>query len=259
MSKTDYVGIDYGVGRSNVDKETGIRYGVIRQHSVGDAWSDQAEPDYGKPSCPKCGNDAKELSGQNDFDKTEEWEKAKYESEDYLCEDCKYVFGGESAFPEEPLGFNYEGDGYILTDCLDSDIMVLKSPYYTFAQFCSPCVPGAGNLESPCDTGPKTFCLGHNWFEGDVAPYPVFSVKNGKEIIVVKENVPCRNCKGTGRDTISRLASVRKVSQKEVLDQLANGIFSDQLEDYSPMDLTFQCFRCDGKGTTVETKEVEAE
>ena len=34
MAKTDYVGIDYGLGRSNIDKATGIRYGVISQHSV---------------------------------------------------------------------------------------------------------------------------------------------------------------------------------------------------------------------------------
>jgi hypothetical protein len=52
MSKTEYAGIDYGLGRANVDHETGIRYGVISQHTVGQAWYDSAEAEYGEPHCP---------------------------------------------------------------------------------------------------------------------------------------------------------------------------------------------------------------
>jgi hypothetical protein len=42
-TRENYVGIDYGMGRSNVDKVTGIRYGVIAQNSLdqeafNDAW-----------------------------------------------------------------------------------------------------------------------------------------------------------------------------------------------------------------------------
>jgi len=64
-------------------------------------------------------------------------------------------------------------------NCLDSDILVTKSPFYTYAPFCSPCVPGAGNLDStvpigieaPYDRdeqirtmstmGVKTYCFAH--------------------------------------------------------------------------------------------------
>ncbi len=55
-----YKGIDWTVPGSQVnrDSDTGIRYGVISQHSVGQAWYDDAEADYGTPHCPKCGNDA---------------------------------------------------------------------------------------------------------------------------------------------------------------------------------------------------------
>src|SRR3990167_6597624 len=49
-------GIDYGLGMANVDHATGIRYGAISQHSVGQAWYDAAEPDYGEPTCPDCGS-----------------------------------------------------------------------------------------------------------------------------------------------------------------------------------------------------------
>ena len=170
-----YVGIDYGLGQSNVDKENGIRYGVISQHSVGQAWYNDARPDYGDATCPKCGNKALEYDADKDGD---EWTSSSGCS-DYMCESCQYVFDSYEAFGDEPQGWNYSDDEYELTDCLDSDIFVLKSPFYTFAQFCSPCVPGAGNLDSPMDDGAKTYCLGHDWFQ-DGAPYPVYRVDTGE-------------------------------------------------------------------------------
>lgn len=60
-------------------------------------------------------------------------------------------------------------------------MFILASPYFTHAQFCSPCAPGACYLLSPTDkTGPKAYCLNHDWFEGDKAPYPVWEVATGK-------------------------------------------------------------------------------
>lgn len=174
-----YVGIDYGrVAGSNRDAETGIHYGVISQHSVGQAWYDDAEPDYGEPTCGECGNDAVPY----DSEKHESFEQGSG-CADYACEHCQTTFDSSEAFPDEALGYNYTGDGYVLTDCLDSDIFVIKSPFYTFAQFCSPCVPGAGNLDNPMEDGPKTYCLGHDWFEGGVAPYPVYSVATGEMVL----------------------------------------------------------------------------
>ena len=38
--------IDYGHGLVNIDTETGIRYGVIHQGEVLQAWTDSSEPDY---------------------------------------------------------------------------------------------------------------------------------------------------------------------------------------------------------------------
>ena len=48
-------GIDYGMGTVNVDRTNGIRYGVISQHSVVQAWADSAESEYGEPTCPERG------------------------------------------------------------------------------------------------------------------------------------------------------------------------------------------------------------
>lgn len=173
-------GIDYGMGRVNIDKGNGIRYGVISQHSVSQAWCDSSEAQYGEPHCSKCGNDAKNSADLPE--ESEEWEIARGACSDYGCERCKYIFDACEAFGDEPIGFTYEGDGYRLEDCLDSDICVLKSPYYTLAQFCSPCVPGACSIESPDENGAKAYCLGHDWFESGEATYPVFSVETGEEI-----------------------------------------------------------------------------
>lgn len=178
-----YAGIDYGMGTSNINHATGVRYGVISQHSVSQAWCDSAEPDYGKPTCPKCGNEAKDY-GDTDGD---------FEHEggctDYACEQCKISFDSQDAFGDEPQSWNYEDDGYTLTDCLDSDIFILDSPYYTFAPFCSPCVPGAGNTDDAEDqdesNGVKTYCLGHDWFDEKKAPYRIFRVSDNSEVLSV--------------------------------------------------------------------------
>lgn len=188
---TGYIGVDYGLGQSNVDKKTGIRYGVISQHTVGQAWYDDAEADYGKPTCPKCGNEVKDVNSATtqsehgvvvDFDPPEDYEQYGHGCADYQCDACRITLDSQDVFGDEPIGWNYVSDGYTLTDCLDSDIFVVASPYYTFAQFCSPCVPGAGNLDNAMEDGIKTYCLGHEWFEDEKAPYPVFRVDTGERV-----------------------------------------------------------------------------
>lgn len=174
----DHIGIDYSGGSgANTDPATGIRYGVISQGSVMPAWGDFAEPDYGDPTCPKCGKVAKPFGERQEHRDT-------YESDgsDYVCEDCKYTFESSEAYSDEPLAWSYTEEGYRLVDCLTSDIMVIKSPYFTYAQFCSPCVPGAGNLDHPMVGGVKCYCLGHDWFEDDKAPYPVYRVSDGVQV-----------------------------------------------------------------------------
>lgn len=43
--------------------------------------------------------------------------------------------------------------------------------------------PGAGNLDNPRNDGPKTYCLGHDWFEDGKAPYPVYLVADDVEVM----------------------------------------------------------------------------
>jgi len=157
-----YAGIDYGLGKSNIDTKTGIRYGVIAQSSLSDNALNDME--YVYPfNCPNCGNESLIPS--------------KSKTYDYFCQTCRTWHMSEDCYGEESIGMKYEDDEYILTDCLDTDIMVIKSPYYTFTQFCSPCVPGAGNLDNYMPDGIKTYCLGTDWFDDyNKLPYPVYSV-----------------------------------------------------------------------------------
>jgi len=196
MEATNYAGIDYGRGITNIDTKTGIRYGVIPINSEAcQAICDSLVPDYGPPTCPKCQGQADEPSafqeiraalGEtfadlfSDSDLPAGYTEEEHECWDYVCVNCQHFFGSESAFGDEPIAEEYEGEGYRLSKTgNDSDVFVLSSPFYTHAQFCSPCAPGAGYLLNPCADGPKTYCLGKEWFDNESAPYPVFDVKTG--------------------------------------------------------------------------------
>lgn len=174
-------GIDYGSGRTNINHETGIRYGVISQNSVLQAWADSAEPDYGPATCPKCGRDALTYD-------TFEGDDSEFEighgCADFVCVDCEYVFDSQEAFGDEAQSWSYVDDDYELGSAFDNtEIFVTKSPFYTFAAYCSPCAPGAGNLDSPIVDGAKTYCLGHDWFDDQKAPYPVYRVDDNSLVV----------------------------------------------------------------------------
>ena len=171
-------GIDYSLGTANRDPETGISYGVIPLADLGEYAIEDFEPDYGEPHCPKCGNEAQDIDDIEED--TDTWEHEPHGCDDYVCPDCKYVFDSQWAFGDEPVAHTYEQNGYAASLDSYNDVFILKSPYFTHAQFCSPCAPGAGYLSNPCPDGPKTYCFGHDWFEGGKAPYPVYSIETGE-------------------------------------------------------------------------------
>ncbi len=167
-------GIDYGNGVTNIDVKTGIRYGVISQYEVLQAWCDESERNYGPPTCGHCG--------------TELTKRRRARIENGLvtwCGGCHARIEDISdTYPEEPVALEYVGGGYECRQSRDdTDVFILKSPFYTYAAFCSPCAPGAGYLMNwfeykfPNETGnyikaaeragfPKVYCFGHDWFEG---------------------------------------------------------------------------------------------
>jgi hypothetical protein len=59
------MGIDYGLGKTNIDTETGFRYGVVSCHEL-DSWVyEELEPIYSE--CDNCEGDNEECDCQSDF------------------------------------------------------------------------------------------------------------------------------------------------------------------------------------------------
>ena len=181
-----YPGIDYANGIANIDAETSIRYGVIHMHDVLQAWDESSEPVYADTVCPECGRGLTDASSLDD----QGWAE-----KDLCCESCERSYWSDEVLPDEPIGWNLQGEGYdAWQEQGDCDIFITMSPFYTYAQFCSPCAPGAGHLGNAlklrdgesleqyeeraiAEGWPKTYCFGDDWFDGGKAPYPVFKVK----------------------------------------------------------------------------------
>lgn len=148
-------GIDYGRGTTNIDRETLIRYGVIPQNDVLEAWADASEAYYGEPELDENG-------------------------EEVEMDDCA-----------EALSFFINDDEYEAESGQDGDIFIIRSPFYTRGPFCSPCAPGAiyirdakGDGERAfCFGGERAFCFGHDWFESGKAPYPIWKVSDGSVVL----------------------------------------------------------------------------
>jgi len=176
------MGIDYGLGKTNVDTETGIRFGVVPTNDLA-GWA--------RETLMNDGDDV-------DFDAHKKQLKSELESaiQRVLKEYGYHRQNDADALAEaivddfewdgyEGTGdctrYHYEKDGYKLETCSDGDMFVLKSPFYTNAPFCSPCAPGAEYLRDRGEEGDcKAYCMGHDWFENGVAPYPVYDVTTGE-------------------------------------------------------------------------------
>lgn len=181
MKTTNYPGIDYSLGKSNYDPKTGIHYGMISQHYVMPEALDDVfnGRDLGLEQAESDLKDKLRRALSDYFSDYKHDGKAS--RLDQAVDDAFDALDGWADNLEPSGPYLYESEETIRT-AENGELWILKSPFYTHAQFCSPCVPGAGNLDSPCPSGPKTYCLSHDWFDGGIAPYPVFSVATGEEI-----------------------------------------------------------------------------
>ena len=170
-------GIDYSFGGSNVDFTNGIHYGVISVNDV-TYWYDEAKSDYGDATCPECGKGAVEdVEDDSDYKPL----NGRGTAADWNCLDCKVYFDSDSAFPESPVNYSTGGDIRASQSGEDSDVFITKSPYFTYAQFCSPCAPGACYLLNQVDTaGPRAYCLSVDYFEDGLAPYDIYDLQTGR-------------------------------------------------------------------------------
>ena len=158
-----YSGIDYGRGLININVQTGIRYGVISAHTV-DYWYEEAEAVYNF-SCPRCGAEPS----------TDDCPK---------CSHCGYEGPEEEWWGESPTQYVLDDGAYRAVQSGDDcDVFVTLSPYFTYAQLCSPCAPGACYLGAPLSrriNNNRCYCFGHDHFADGMAPYPVYDVVTGK-------------------------------------------------------------------------------
>ena len=156
------LGTDFGLGRTNIDRETGIRYGVIPAGDVGQAWFEDAEAEYPPPACPNC--------------------ETEIDPDCEECPECGAEIAEDQFYDMEPISFFVDSPELRATQSGDDcDIFVTRSEYYTFAPFCSPCAPGACYLRNGGNEyrGEKAYCFGPEWFDGGIAPYPVYRVLDG--------------------------------------------------------------------------------
>lgn len=193
------MGIDYGMGRTNIDMATGIRYGVISPHSLNpDAVSDiydqgenqtyQAAVADAKAAIACVLEPVLEDLGvlpyvgkyaPRDEDKAKRATAVAAVVDD-VWEGIEQDWNDQ--YTEEDDCYLYSRDGYVIqTSSLG--LYVIKSPFYTLTAYCSPCAPGAGNLDAPDAAGVRTYCLGAEWFEAEQAPYAVFRVDDDTEVL----------------------------------------------------------------------------
>lgn len=208
MSKyrfTNNPGINYGMlSTANLDRETGIRYSVIPLHALHEYLLEDFIPQYGNPQCPQCAtediidldttcptcdhyhiltytgdcrNDS-ERYGLDHIDQYDQYSKYR-SSEDFACPQCQLIFGNDSAYPEDPIAWTYERQGFLLELDSQNDVWIFKAPYVTYAQYCSPCAPGACYLLVPCREGQGGLCyaLDDSFFSKENScPYPLYSL-----------------------------------------------------------------------------------
>lgn len=139
----------------NYNPKTHIHYGVIHQNSVLQAWADSSEGEY-------------------------------------TLEDIELMAADSDIGSEcEPVAFVYDKEGYLCSQGVDApEIMVVESPYYTWASPCSPCFPNAGDLDTPSWGGFKTYCFGHDWYENQVAPFTVYDCKTNQIVPPINYDTP---------------------------------------------------------------------
>jgi hypothetical protein len=127
------MGIDWGRGVCNIDVEKGIRYGVIHSHVLNQDVVSEIYDLVRESFCRNCENIREES-----------------------CENCciDEVFGD----------FSLEGiEGFLHSD---GNISVLRSKRTKYCNFCSPCVPGAGDLSSRGEDC-EAYDVPEEWYQCD--------------------------------------------------------------------------------------------
>jgi hypothetical protein len=210
-----------GTDLPNYDSETGIFYGVISKNSISpyilediEFGSDTIDLSYeeGLKELNKnidnhlgCLTDVYNLSveiigphnpkhGPSEKCNLETVKDVLNHFRNKRYEEIRNIFEEEfnNSYECDDMDFLYQSDGYKIINCLTTDIMIIKSPYYCYAPECSPCCPCAGNLDSinlERKYEKKTYCLDPDFFDeeensfGTFPGYKIYKVIDDSEVI----------------------------------------------------------------------------
>jgi hypothetical protein len=113
-------------GTTNMNPSTGVHYGVISEHNVGEGLLDSIYM-QGSQDAYNDAFESLKLEGKTDEEAYEDLEGADFSDSSYTYEDADYTI---QLFP-----------GY--------GVYIMKSPVIVKCRPCSPCSPNAGDLDSP--------------------------------------------------------------------------------------------------------------
>ena len=172
---------------TNFNELIGIRFGVISPHSISsealnDIYMTGTDPHY------QCGIDEITRDYKNECEESEmEFNQDVLDSRIQDFSDSYCNPDGQMDYSDTEYDLHVSGDNF--------GIFVMRSPYYTYCRSCSPCAPGAGDLDTPYAEWPdmdqcdKTLCLGPEWFDTEKfeysrkIPYRVFRVDDDVEVV----------------------------------------------------------------------------
>lgn len=183
----------------NFDEKTGIRYGVISPHSIShwsldDIYQNGTDPVYESGKEELTSAITKILNGYG-FS-AGQIDEVLTPVIDIFNESYEPDGSGIMDYSDKEYDLHVSGDNF--------GIFVMRSPYYTYCRGCSPCAPGAGDLDSPITdkdqladcmslkmvfSAGKALCLGPEWFDNGndqyarKIPYRVFRVSDDTEVI----------------------------------------------------------------------------
>lgn len=174
---------------ANFDEKTGIRFGVISPHSI------SHNCDYDLYEGPNSTDPYYESGKKELEEKIDSFFKDIGNLSDEIKESLKDQIITEwfEGYENPDGAMDYSDNEYDLHVSGDNfGIFVMKSPYYTYCRGCSPCAPGAGDLDASFNPDDhelteafnRALCLGSEWFDQDnPIPYRVFRVDNDQEVI----------------------------------------------------------------------------
>ncbi len=144
-------GIDYGMGKTNIDQKTGIRFGVISANNV-DYWYESSEP----------------FTPEN----LSEEELEDFETQEYFVKD-KEIFAVQSVSTNDII---VERSKYFT--------------YASFCSPCCPGACNLTDfIEDDRPESNKCYCFGKDWFENEEnIPYDIYEVSTGNLIFKKIQN-----------------------------------------------------------------------